>query len=432
MQTKSQHSNTKPITIRLLKITSLSIFLCLATGCINVSSKHTIGPILAAVKNATTNQYEPEFVKSTAPLPPNIKAEPHESLATVRQKALEIRSAKVRLDLAKAGLDKQSAINKILSSATNHQPVTISSHEMKNLANALLNKLHSGAFNGSVRTNKNWHSYSDTLRFAESGEKRAIILTGSGKPEVDVFSLLEAYYVAYSQGQFTLRDGTVLGKPTANFGITNGVLQGAIPNDTVDGIVTIFTEALCDSIFQTSLYYGITNSVTYTNEYILANTIYPNLPSQAVDAYIALSRKSTNTGKDFFLNGKTPTASKFLPCYPVVPLDGQKKKHQKGISQNEAQFIQAVCGLTAKQSQALAGLIIRSVGGTGAGQFVYLHISIGNNQVLSSIVDNLMSSFSYHLSEQMLDDVFIDYGGGDPVVDGLLEHYQDLLNIISS
>lgn len=414
--------------INLPRFPSLPIGIALlllfaTTGCVNITSKHTIQPILDAVNHANNSPRETElsagpdaaFRASTGPnLTPVIAA-----------------STEVRNDLHQAGLDKLSAVNKILKSATNAGPVKINSHELKQLARTLLDKLDSNTFNGTLRKGRKWRQHADALDRASSESERITLLAAEHKPDPDVFSLIEAYYVAYSKGQFTLRDGTVLGKPTGNFGLTNGTFKGAIPNDTVDGIVTIFTEAVSDSLFRTPLYYAKTSTTSLTNFPVSASVIYPSLPKDFSNSYIQLSGYSTNTANDFFLDGKTPTASRFLPCYQVVIADSNNKKHQKGLTQKEVQFIQAVSGLTAKQSQALAGLILRSFGGGSAGQFVFLHVSVGNNQVLTSIADNLMSSLSYHLSERLLNEAFIKYAGGDPDVEALLDHYQDLLKIIS-
>src|SRR5260221_1892329 len=113
------------------------------------------------------------------------------------------------------------------------------------------------------------------------------------------------------------------------------------------------------------------------------------------------------------------------------PLHPHSPKTGHGLTQQEVEFIRAVSGLTAKQSQGLATLIFQTFGGSGFGQFVFLHISIGNNQLLASIVQNIMSSFTYHASEKSLTNVFLDYDGPDPTANPLLAHYQDLIKIVT-
>jgi hypothetical protein len=387
------------------------------SGCLHVSSTHAIQPILDAVNEA------------------NHKPARRASFSNSQRPTLHpltTNAARVKLHLQKAGLYDLSAVKKIVASAETGRKATLNSHELKKLAKTVLQTLHTNTFAGSVRTNADLHEYATRLQTATNQAAREDHLTAEQKPgnlEVNVFTLLEGYYVAYAKGQFTLRDGTVLGKPNASLALTNGTLKGAIPNDTVDGIVTIFVEAVSDALFETPLYYAKTTNEAYVATYVPANTV---LPAASATNYVQLFAKTNSVTMDFFLNGKRPTASRFLPCYQVVVAGKDNLKPVKGLTQKEVEFIQAVSGLSAKQSQALAGLIFRSFGGGAVGQFAFLHISVGNNQVLSSIVDNLMSSFSYHASERLLNEVFVNYEGGDPVVEALLDHYQDLLKIVGS
>lgn len=279
------------------------------------------------------------------------------------------------------------------------------------MAATLLGSLHQNLFNGSVKT--------------------AAVAAGAKPGTVDVMTLMEAYFIAYGEGKFTLGDGTVLGKPSASIVFTNGSLASSIPNDTAQGIVEIFIEAINDSIYQTPLFYSLTQTTTYTNFWVPAQEVYASLPGKYNDSYVELYRESKTSNKDYFLKGAVPTSSKFLPCYQVEVAGANGKKPDTGLTQQEVQFIRAVSSLTSKQSQALGSLIFQTFGGASAGQFVFLHFSVGNSATLSGIVSVLLSSSSYHFSEWELTNVFLEYDGMDPTVNLMLQHYQDLLSIVT-
>jgi hypothetical protein len=384
----------------------IASLMILATGCVSLKSVNTAQPIVAAVSRANG--------KAAATQPP-AKAE---GLRTVLRRASAAAGLKVQAALQQAGLYKLPGVRELVASARSGQPVVLNNHTVRALAKTLLTCLHQELFSATIGTN---------------GSVRAAAGPPGAKPQPDdVFGLMEAYFTAYVNGQYTLRDGTVLGKPTVNLSLANGSLQGSIPNDAVDAIVTIFTEAINDSIYQTPLFYALQTNTVYTNQWVRTSDVYSDVRSPYQDTYVQIYRPSVTVQKDYFLNGKVPTASKFLTCYPVVSKgSGGKKTGRGGLTGDEVQFIRAVSSLSSKQSQALGSLAFQSFGGTSAGQFVYVHFSVGNNQILSSIVSTLLASSSYHASERALTDVFLDYDGTDPVVQELLTHYHALLATVS-
>lgn len=397
----------------ITSLLSFALLLALNTGCVSVSTKSTVQPIVDAIKNAKPPVSNESEKFATAP-------------GAVSLRRMEDNARQVTNQLTTAGLYKLSSVKKLVAAAQTQQPLKLSGGEIRTLARNLLDTMHTNIFSGGVRTSRQWQAHAEKL------EKEPAMAVAASKGNLDVFTLLEAYFLAYANGNFTLRDGTVMGKPAASLVFTNGTFQGAIPNDTVDGIVTLFVEALSDTLFQTPLFYQTTITTTYTNYYTCVTNAFQNVTGDGTNSFIQLARPSVSIQHDFFLGGKVPTAAKFLSCSEVVtanPVSGIKTR--KGLRRQEVQFVRAVSGLTAKQSQALGALIFQSFGGGAAGQFVFLHISVGNNRVLASIVDNLLSSFSYHSSEWALTDAFSGYPGNDPVVEALLNHYQDLIAIVT-
>jgi hypothetical protein len=492
------------------------LFLVLmTTGCVSVTNIDAVKPIVQIVENANKRPSASHY-ESTSETKP---------LMSMDLRASNTQS--ISNQLASAGYTKESAARKMLTAVATDKPVTLNNIEVTELAQSLLSGLHEQLFNGSIKTNEQWFVTATKLPDEAAADWAGLTWSEKALKEANaaakarhqvgtnVFALFEAYYIAYANGQFVTRDGTVLGKPTANVSVTNGTFQGSLPNDTVDGIVTVFAEALNDCIFNTPLFYsGKTNTtyVVFTNAWLGTNLIsyitpttgeaddnecyvaisrpsfvtmaftnvyvpctnlqaYINNPefgnsyvqlsrpsyatgnftnvwmvttnlSQYADvnntiensAGLALYRQSVTNQNDFFLNGSIPTASKFFPDYTIVAKQDSTENSPKkspGLTQDEVQFIRAVSGLTSKQSEALGSLIFQSFGGASAGQFVFLHFSVGNSQILSSIVSTLLSSASYHTSEWSLTKVFLDYDGTDPAVNDMLKYYKTLLAMVT-
>ncbi|MGZ4963016.1 MAG: hypothetical protein ACXWIU_03010 [Limisphaerales bacterium] len=394
------------------------------TGCVSVATKNAaIEPLVKQVETAKTDRHALLAVPAAAAA--------SFAFQTLTPQARAANAAKVRNELKVAGWDRISAVEKLVHSAETGEDVKLSNGEIKDLGKIMLDTLHQNIFSGSARSSRHLKSIADlTPGVAIATENSAKEVA---QPSIDVFDIVETYFVAYANGKFTLRDGTLLGKPTAKLTMTNGTITGSIPNDTVDGVVTILSESIADAICRTPVFYDEKTTKTYTNYWVPASEIYgTNVTGSAVGSFAQLANLETKTEKDFFLQDKVPTASKLFPCVKVVKIDPMtKKKSAVGLRREEAEFIRAACGLTTKQSQALATLIFQTFGGASAGQFVFLHFSVGNSQMLSSIVANVISSAGYHTGEAALTKAFLNYDGSDRLVEELLAHYQDILKLVS-
>jgi hypothetical protein len=259
--------------------------------------------------------------------------------------------------------------------------------------------------------------------------------------------LFEGYYLAYERGQFIMHDGTTLGKPTVHSTNANNSLTITVPDSTVAGIATVFSEAINDYGFCTPLFYSPTDTVTYSPVYICAADLFgtSNLTylssrgepsnSPSTNTFLQFYQRHVSSSKDFFLNGKTPTAASYLPVIPVVSDYKDKIAHHGGLTAQEAQFIRSVSSLTDAEAKALAGILIRSFGsaGIGGGHLAVgsLHVALGDNQLLAQIVEDLLSSLSYHVSEHELTRAFWKYEGNQKDVQTVLNNYQFFISKIT-
>lgn len=506
------------ISWRFIALFVLSLLSLVQAGCVSVKSIDSVEPIAKLVERANSSANAP-----SSPL-----ASHAEMLASINARMrADLLASKMAVSnqLNQARLTRLSAVRTLLQSVNfdsggvTFAPVKLSNHEIIDLGRTLLNDIHKDVFGDMNKTNGQFFVDSNAVKAEmladpdadeSTARQRVLEKSISRYAQTNIFALFEAYYIAYANGKFILRDGTVLGKPTASMSFTNGVLTGSIPNDTVDGIVTVFSEAMSDSIFQTPLFFArttgtnysaaqsiwLTNgvvalpgvgkaktaglislyrpsyeSLTFTNYYQSAASIdeLANNPTNT-NAYVELKRPdyaqatftnfwipvsqltqyestSVPTGKfaglteyamsttnhdDYFLNGNIPTAAKIFPTEMVADVLAETNKTVGFLTKNEVQFIRTVSGLSAKQSQALGTLIFQSFGGASAGQFVFVHFSVGNSQMLSSVVAALLSSASYHTSEWTLTRLFRDYDGKDPAVNFLLEYYQTLTSVVTS
>jgi hypothetical protein len=265
-------------------------------------------------------------------------------------------------------------------------------------------------------------------------------------------AILKGYFLAYLQGQFTERDGTVLGKPTVGTTNASAGTTVTIPDATESAIATVFMEALCDFGSGIPVFYQVTNSTTFAPIYVpvtqffkqaddpLANILAggtnkaESIPSSNV--FIMIYTTRTNSGRNYFLGGKTPTAAAFLPTLPVVPDYATKIRVRGGLTAKEAQFIISVSSLTETETKALAGILIRSFGGASGGGahfgFGSLHLSLGDNKVLAEILEDLLASSSYHTAQHDLTKVFWKYDGANDQVNEILNDFSSLLGKITS
>jgi hypothetical protein len=254
-------------------------------------------------------------------------------------------------------------------------------------------------------------------------------------------AMLKGYFLAYLQGKFTLRDGTVLGKPTS--GTTNAAngTTVTISDATESGIATVFMEALSDYGNGTPIFYQTTNSTNQVSDYrpiaqvFKAANLLTNYGSDSNTLILVYANRVTAV-TNYFLNGKIPTAVAFLPKLPVVPDYATKIQFRGGLTAQEAQFILSVSSLTETESKTLAGILIRSIGGASGGGahfgFGSLHFSLGDNKILAEIVEDLLASSSYHTALHDLTKVFWKFDGKDKRVRAILDDFSSLLEKIKS
>lgn len=236
-----------------------------------------------------------------------------------------------------------------------------------------------------------------------------------------IFSkVLLTYARAYYKGEFTLRNGAKLAKPSTDIGFDkDGAFIISTDNDTLIGLTTVFLEALSEFAFPTKVIIGATNKPTFEKEY-RERKKFPQKHGTA-DEDRCLSKKS-QTADDIFCDliykrkdvTDYLTDSNFQPT--VLTLDSDFFKNnceitkedclvnrgEKGVSQIEFDALQFIPGYVAHGSKMVLGTTLRSVGGLGVSFGAFGKFSIGDNDALSKVVETAIEVLSRRLLEYNL------------------------------
>lgn len=266
----------------------------------------------------------------------------------------------------------------------------------------------------------------DTMEDPYDEEQTKLLVRAERNGRLAFGNLVTAYFMAYQKGSFVLRDGTALGKPKATVKLAEGRISGSVDNDTLVGLLTVFSEALYDYGLATPVYYQAKQGdVTFKEEF--------KETSAGSGEYLKFYKKQNpQVEKDFLVGGKTPTAAAFLEVRPLVDTyAGKSPAGTRDLTVKELGFVRFCSSLAADRSKELSGLIIRSLGSVDAGMFVFGSFSIGNNETLAKVVETMLASASGRLTEHGLVKAFGRYRGDNKVVNELLDHYKDLYDKIS-
>lgn len=228
---------------------------------------------------------------------------------------------------------------------------------------------------------ENWGSIQNNQR----GSKHSYFLAGAGK-SLDAKDLINAYLLAYYTGSYVDRFGHALAKPELNFPLKNEV-------------VVAFTSILYDLLWDYVLY------LVNQDELLIGDPIVYEQEKEK-PKYINPENKEPTFAK--FLVATEIARPKEKPVLPGVlePVKSKETKDSKGLTKQEVCVIHYLSGLSGEASQGLAGLIVRSLGGANLGFVVgYGKFSIGDNQMLTKIIDASVERFSKRSADLLFSDI---------------------------
>lgn len=272
--------------------------------------------------------------------------------------------------------------------------------------------------------------------FADDNVRKNILNAQNAQQGGLVFSkVLLTYAKAYYKGEFILRNGAQLAKPSTDIGFDkDGVFIISTDNDTLIGLTTVFLEALSEFAFPTKVIIGANKKPTFEKEYREIKKSPPKNGTAGEDR--CLSKKS-QTADDIFCD--LIYKRKDVPDYltdsnlqpTVLTLDSDFFKNnceitkedclvnrgEKGVSQIEFDALQFIPGYVAHGSKMVLGTTLRSVGGLGVSFGAFGKFSIGDNDALSKVVETAIEVLSRRLLEYNLYHFLMDNE-----FEGQLEH----------
>jgi len=220
--------------------------------------------------------------------------------------------------------------------------------------------------------------------------------------------LLKAYLMAYYTGEYVDRRGNALAKPELNF---------PVKNEVVVAFASIFLDSLWDYVLYRStnihapMVYEWHDADKKIVKYINATLKAPTFAKLLIAKKLAPDTDSSN-------QKIPPTLQGVLEKVKAPNTAGQ------GLTEREVCVVHYLSGLAGEASQALAGLIVRSLGGANLGFVVgYGKFSIGDNTTLVKLIDASVERFSAKSAELLFSDIF--YGVSYNVTNDVYQFTKD-------
>ncbi|SHL17098.1 hypothetical protein SAMN05216428_101323 [Nitrosospira sp. Nsp11] len=219
-----------------------------------------------------------------------------------------------------------------------------------------------------------------------------------------VFSkVLLTYAKTYYKGDFVLRDGTKLAKPSKSIGFNQeGVFTVSTDNDALIGLTTVFLEALSEFAFPTPVTANSTNKISYKQSYNQTSKTIASKedPKKLLPLYELLYLKEEDKPDYLTESNLQPTVltlkDKFFNGPPLVA------EKEFGISEIELKAMRHISSNIADGSKMVLGTTLRSAGGAGLSFGAFAKLSIGDNDALVKIVETAIEVLSRRLLEYRL------------------------------
>jgi hypothetical protein len=180
--------------------------------------------------------------------------------------------------------------------------------------------------------------------------------TGEAETKDEVLNRIVQYLVVYFQGKFVDRQGNAFSAPT--------VSGNKLSDAELDDALSIVMEAISDSSFKLPVFYQLSSDGNKTKTWILS------------------------TNED---SSKEPTCA-------VLESDLETQVGSP-LSLGDIRLMHYFVRMAGRQGEFISGMLFRTFGKINAGQFVLAGVSIGDNQLLATLVDTFFETGSRRLTE---------------------------------
>ena len=181
-------------------------------------------------------------------------------------------------------------------------------------------------------------------------------------PGIPLQQIITSYLMEYYNGTYVDRWGTAYSKPAVGFSITNEVIV-AVANIFQNAIWDYVQLDFSQHVQAPMIYVDWDNSTSKPTAYVNGTGEEPTFAKLIrVKELMDVTHKLHGVLEKVVANGKIP-----------------------GLTKAEVCVIQHMSGLSGEASEAVAGLVVRSIGGAEAGPFVLFgKISFGDHETLRS------------------------------------------------
>lgn len=254
-------------------------------------------------------------------------------------------------------------------------------------------------------------SRSDFADFAEALDKQLLrtsldanvqnkISVARTNGQISFDDVLLRYAKAYIQGNFVLRDGTKLAKPSGSISFKDGAINASTDNDTLVGLTTVFFEAFYEFIFPTPVLADIGAIISYSQA--PQDTGKNDSDNKRLYAMLYHQERTNNYFSD---TNSVPTVEKenLFPVEQIVS-DGNS-----GISEKELKAIRYVSGILSEGSKSLSSVAFKNLGGIGVSFLGFVKLSLGDNDAVGKLVETSFAVFTRRSLENGLYRFFSSY-----------------------
>lgn len=250
--------------------------------------------------------------------------------------------------------------------------------------------------------------------------------------------MLQYYLYTYIDGEFVLKDGTKLAKPSGNIthdkvnssdssadAKNKNTISASLDNGTVAGLATVLLEALYDHCDATKTIAIKKGKTVYSPEYV---------EDKSSGNYLMVYKQSTPDDYLFGDENNKPTSlayrmgelkedidaryhyyicdkeDKDKPVAALMTAHDDKKdiskkvvvKCKKDISKEDILAIRKFTKAAAEMNKSIAGSTIKSIGGLGLSFGGFFKLSIGDNDSVKQIVETTATTTTKRVTESLM------------------------------
>lgn len=212
--------------------------------------------------------------------------------------------------------------------------------------------------------------------------KKNVISTSDNPHETNFAKILTAYLKAYGSGEFVDRQGVNISKPK--------ITSSGISDEDIQGLATVFFEALFDAWLGTPVFYTLNSKVepVYSDKEDISKN-----PGDIVSGIGIKEYKRTYFSEYFANSEDEPTANKFVRKIKI------KEDDDREINKDEAKCIQRVSKVAGKQSKALTGITLGLLSNINISFILGADFAIGDNKTLMHLAQTFAEVASRRWTE---------------------------------